>query len=187
MRHSPLRLPRPPIRAPRSPWRVRRAPGGGGRGLLAAGGAVVACMLGRGGVAVCKREGDGATPAARMTVLGGYRNPRRFRLSPGAGALVPADAGLGWCDAPEHPAYNRPVRLPFRYGHESMLRDDRLYDICLVLDWNIRPRARRRGSAIFLHLTNPEGTPTAGCIALEPGRMRILLPRLIGRKIVVLP
>lgn len=134
-----------------------------------------------------KREGDGATPAGPLRVTGGYRNPERFRLRPGCSRLEPATAAHGWCDEPSHGSYNRPVRLPFRFSAESMLRGDRLYDICLVLDWNLRPRIRNRGSAIFLHQTSPDCRPTAGCVALEPRLLRRLLHRLAGRRIVVIP
>lgn len=65
-----------------------------------------------------------------------------------------------------------------------MYREDRLYDICLVLDWNLRPCVRNRGSAIFLHQTSQSGEPTLGCIALEPSALRRLLP-LLGRNTVI--
>ena len=73
----------------------------------------------------------------------------------------------GWCEDARHGRYNRPIRLPSAAGHETMWRDDRLYDIVGVLDWNFRPRIRGRGSAIFLHLCRPGFGPTAGCIALR--------------------
>jgi L,D-peptidoglycan transpeptidase YkuD (ErfK/YbiS/YcfS/YnhG family) len=81
-----------------------------------------------------------------------------------------------WCDQPNHPAYNRLVKAPFRASHEEMRRDDGLYDICLVLDWNITSRKRNGGSAIFFHLIKPGYQPTAGCIAVSLRDMK----RLIG-------
>ena len=113
----------------------------------------------------------------------------------------------GWCDAPSDPNYNRPVRLPFAASHEKMQRDDRLYDVCLVLDWNLErdetkwkparrldprsgtkvpPHGRKRhgGSAIFLHIARPGFPPTEGCVAVDPETMRWLLPR-IGPETVV--
>ena len=56
-----------------------------------------------------------------------------------------------------------------------MWRDDHLYDIVGVLDWNISPRVRGRGSAIFLHLARPGYRPTAGCIALSRRDLGLLL------------
>ena len=73
----------------------------------------------------------------------------------------------GWCEDSRHGRYNCPIRLPSSSGHETMWRDDHLYDVVGVLDWNMRPRVRGRGSAIFLHLARPGYGPTAGCIALE--------------------
>ena len=59
-----------------------------------------------------------------------------------------------------------------------MLRVDHLYDICIVLDWNISERRRNRGSAIFLHIARPGLQPTEGCIAVSPATMRRLLPHI---------
>ena len=61
------------------------------------------------------------------------------------------------------------------------MREDRLYDFCLVLDWNIRPRRRNGGSAIFMHLSRPGFRPTEGCIAVERRVMLRLLPHLSRR------
>ena len=72
-------------------------------------------------------------------------------------------------------------------GHETMWRKDGLYDVVFVLDYNIAPRRKGAGSAIFLHCAKPTLTPTLGCVALRPADMRRLLPRLArGVKVVVL-
>ena len=55
--------------------------------------------------------------------------------------------------------------------------DDRLYDLVVVLDWNIR-RAAARGSAIFLHIAGPGYAPTEGCVALAARDIRRLAPFL---------
>jgi L,D-peptidoglycan transpeptidase YkuD (ErfK/YbiS/YcfS/YnhG family) len=65
-----------------------------------------------------------------------------------------------------------------------MLRGDRLYDVCIVLGWNVRPRRRNGGSAIFLHLARPGFLPTEGCIAVERRTMLRLLP-LLSRGTVI--
>ncbi len=138
------------------------------------------CALGRGGISAFKREGDGATPIARLRATGCYfRADRRGRPQFfGASKAIRGDDG--WCDAPADANYNEPVRLPFAASHERMMRDDRLYDVCIVLDWNRPPRgrARHRGSAIFLHVAKPGLEPTEGCIALSPPDLDWLLPRL---------
>ncbi len=143
--------------------------------MLRCGALNLPCALGRGGVTHLKREGDGATPAGRLRLLSLYI--RRDRL-PGPTAAIPMRAMRrddGWCEDPRHGSYNRPIRLPSPAGHETMWRDDRLYDIVGVLDWNIRPRVSRRGSAIFLHLCRPGFGPTAGCVALRLDDLKRLL------------
>lgn len=156
---------------------VRAKPGDRTKGLLNAGGAVFPCALGRGGISSNKREGDGATPLARMRLLGVYLRDRRFdRRSPLP--IKPITPTLGWCEVPADRNYNRPVRMPYAASHETMRRSDDLYDACIVLDWNIRPRTRGKGSAIFFHLARPGFAPTAGCVAVTHAVMRRLLPRL---------
>lgn len=147
----------------------------GGRAFLRAGGLALRCAIGRGGISFRKREGDGATPAGRLRLLD--LRIRRDRIPPPS-AGVPLHAirrGDGWCDAPGDGRYNRPVRLPTSASHERMWREDSIYDVVGVLDWNICPRASYRGSAIFLHLARPGYAPTEGCIALARDDLRRLL------------
>ena len=157
---------------------VRSAPGNPRRGLLSYGGITVPAALGRSGRTAFKREGDGATPIAAMRLLHGFYRSDRV-MSPRTGlSMRRIGKEMLWCDQPDHQSYNRLVRAPLRVSHEEMKRDDGLYDICLVLDWNITSRRRYRGSAIFFHLIKPGYQPTAGCIAISLKDMRRLLPFL---------
>lgn len=113
-----------------------------------------------------------------MRLLYGFYRADRLRVPQTRLSMIPIRPTMGWCDAPWHPAYNRPVRLPFGHSHESLARDDGLYDICLVLDWNIGSRMRHRGSAIFFHLIGSDSNPTEGCIAIRRSDMLRLLPVL---------
>lgn len=169
---------------PPPPLRVHARPGRPAQGLLSAAGTVFACALGRGGVTAFKREGDGGTPLGPLKVLWGYRRPGRGFPPPSRLPILPAAPWLGWCDAPGDRNYNRPVRLPYAASCETMQRADRLYDVVLVLDWNMRPAIRGRGSAIFLHVARPGYTPTEGCIAVSPATMRRLLPLLRAGSVV---
>jgi L,D-peptidoglycan transpeptidase YkuD (ErfK/YbiS/YcfS/YnhG family) len=84
----------------------------------------------------------------------------------------------GWCEAPDDPCYNRPVRLPAPSVTDRMWREDDLYDVAIVLDYNVTRRKKGAGSAIFFHHARPGLTPTAGCVAIRHDDMRKLLPRL---------
>jgi L,D-peptidoglycan transpeptidase YkuD (ErfK/YbiS/YcfS/YnhG family) len=144
--------------------------------LVQFGAIVVPAAIGRSGRTVLKREGDGATPIASMKLLFGFRRGERpSRLQ----TLLPIRRirkDMLWCDQPDDPNYNRLAKSPFRPSHEEMKRGDGLYDVCLVMDWNVTSRARNRGSAIFFHLIKPGYEPTAGCVAIHPRDMRRLLP-----------
>lgn len=157
---------------------VRPRPGRKAQGLLCFGSTVFPCALGRSGISSRKREGDGATPLGPMRLLWGYVRPGRGPLPASRLTLLPAAPDLGWCDAVGDRNYNRPVRLPYSASHETMQRGDRLYDVVVVLDWNVRPAVRGRGSAIFLHLARPGFAPTEGCVAVTRRTMQRLLPRL---------
>ena len=166
------------------PITVRRAPNMGGyergtRGILRVGALALPCALGRGGVRALKLEGDGATPIGRHHVMRAIIRGDRMRMPPPArlrtSRVRPRD---GWCDAPGHASYNRPVRLPCRASAESLWRADQLYDVVVVLDYNVTTRSRGRGSAIFWHIARQGFAPTEGCIAVRPSDMRLVLPLL---------
>lgn len=134
------------------------------------------CVLGRGGKTDTKREGDMATPRGAHRILGMlYRADRMAAPAAWAEPILPRDL---WCDAPNHPAYNQPVRAPFSASHEQMRRADPLYDLVLITDWNF-PRARPgAGSAIFVHRWRRPVYPTAGCVGLRPDHLLWIAARL---------
>jgi len=108
--------------------------------------------------------------------------PRRQAFGPDrAGApatrlpTMPLEPDDGWCDAPEDPAYNQPVRLPYVASAEHLWREDRIYDVIVILGYNDDPVVPGAGSAIFLHLARPDYAPTAGCVALAPTDLAHLL------------
>ena len=154
------------------------------RGLLRAGGLTVPCALGRSGIAGRKCEGDGATPSGAWHAVAvlwrADRLPRPTTSLP-VRPLTPDD---GWCDDPADRRYNRPVRLPYAGRHERLWRADRLYDVVVVLDYNLRHPLKGAGSAIFLHVAGPGFPPTQGCIAVAPGAIRWLIARIDGRTVI---
>ena len=144
-------------------------------GLVHLGDRLMPCALGRNGVTLDGREGDGATPTGTYPlrhVL--YRGDRVMRplTSLRARPIGPRD---GWCDASEDAAYNQPVRLPYPASAEKLTRKDRLYDMLVVLGHNDDPVIPGLGSAIFMHVARPDFGPTLGCIALAPHDLRFVL------------
>jgi L,D-peptidoglycan transpeptidase YkuD (ErfK/YbiS/YcfS/YnhG family) len=154
-------------------------------GRLVAGSIILPCTIGKNGAAFAKREGDGRTPRGTFAILDWYAPPGPGRLARLPFVPRPILRGTGWCDDPSHPSYNRPVKLPLAAGHEGMARRDGKYDIVGVMSYNMLPRVRGRGSAIFFHINESRTKGTEGCVALTRADMRRLLPRLARRAVVV--
>jgi L,D-peptidoglycan transpeptidase YkuD (ErfK/YbiS/YcfS/YnhG family) len=156
--------------------RVRPQATNRARGWLTAGPMRMPCALGPAGIVRLKREGDRGTPVGRFRLLWGYFRPDRKRPPAGGVPLKSLRRDQGWCEDPESPRYNRPVRVPAPDCTDRMWRDDQLYDLVFVLDQNFAKRAKGGGSAIFFHLARPGLTPTAGCVAISQADMRRLAP-----------
>jgi L,D-peptidoglycan transpeptidase YkuD (ErfK/YbiS/YcfS/YnhG family) len=163
---------------------VKKRPGHASQGLLTAAGRTHVCALGKGGIKALKREGDGATPLGRMRLAGAWFRPDHVRFRSAPLGLARITEKSGWCDAPGDRRYNQPVDLPYPASCETMKRKDGLYDLVVVLDFNLIPRKRGGGSAIFMHIARSGLTPTEGCVALPAKVLMRMLPRLSGRTVV---
>ena len=125
------------------------------------------CALGRSGVRANKREGDGATPVGIFRLLEvRYRSDRIPAVTTAlpVSELTPTE---GWCDDPKHRDYNRSVALPHPARCELLWRDDALYDLLAVSNYNYSPVTPGLGSAIFLHVAGDGFPATEGCIAFS--------------------
>ncbi|MFT8776961.1 MAG: L,D-transpeptidase family protein [Gluconacetobacter liquefaciens] len=143
-------------------------------------------IIGAAGVRVHKHEGDHATPAGLLTLRRVLYRADRVSAPASSLPIEPLAPNDGWCDDSTHADYNRPVTLPHPARHERMWRDDGVYNIVIVMDYNDSPPVPDRGSAIFLHLQSPDLKPTEGCIALTEADLRRLLAAGLS-EIEVLP
>ncbi|HTJ63782.1 MAG TPA: L,D-transpeptidase family protein [Alphaproteobacteria bacterium] len=135
----------------------------------------VRAALGRGGVTLSKREGDGGTPAGTFALRSLLYRADRLVQPVTLLDCAPIAEDSGWSDDPADPAYNRPVRLPHAFGHERLWREDGVYDLIVPLGYNDAPPIAGRGSAIFLHVARPAYAPTEGCVALALNDLLLLL------------
>jgi len=151
----------------------------GPRGLLSVGSRTLQCAIGVRGIGVKRREGDSITPIGRFKIIFWLTRPGNLDDSRVGSRFISHQ--VGWCDDPRSFSYNKLVKLPSSFKTESLWRDDRLYDLVGVLDFNTRPRVRGKGSAIFLHCAHPDYSPTAGCVALQRSALfklkKLLRPR----------
>ena len=74
---------------------------------------------------------------------------------------------MGWCDDAKSSHYNKLVKLPFDHKHENLYKKENIYDIILVLNFNMNPVRKNKGSAIFIHVSKINYKKTEGCVAIK--------------------
>jgi L,D-peptidoglycan transpeptidase YkuD (ErfK/YbiS/YcfS/YnhG family) len=148
------------------------------KAMLEGGGLKLGCAIGRSGVITRKREGDGGTPRTTLKPLRIFMRQDQWHSRAFDLPIQPIKGDMGWCDDVRSARYNRLIRIPFAFSHETLWREDRLYDIVIETSWNAQPAIRGFGSAIFIHLARPDLKPTEGCIALNRKDMALFLTRL---------
>ena len=125
------------------------------------------CALGKSGIGKKRKEGDNITPKGTFNVIQIYYRGDRVKKLSSKFKLIKITKKMGWCDDPKSKKYNQLIKLPTKYSHEILYRKDNIYDLILVLNYNIKPTIKRKGSAIFIHMANKNYKKTAGCIALK--------------------
>jgi L,D-peptidoglycan transpeptidase YkuD (ErfK/YbiS/YcfS/YnhG family) len=93
---------------------------------------------------------------------------------------------MGWCDDPNSKKYNQLIRLPSKYTHEKLYRRDNVYDLVIVLNYNMRPIVKNKGSAIFIHVTKKNYKKTAGCIALKKNHLIRLIKNMKNKTKIII-
>jgi len=91
---------------------------------------------------------------------------------------------MGWCNDSRSKKYNREINFPFKYRAEKLYRKDKIYDVFINIKYNYQPTIKKRGSAIFLHLTNNYKT-TLGCVAISKNNFLKIIP-LINKNTKIL-
>ena len=87
-------------------------------------------------------------------------------------------------DSPKSKSYNKLVTLPFKYSFEKLYKINNTYDIILVLNFNLNPIRKNKGSAIFIHIAKKNYKRTAGCIGISKRDLKKIV-RKINKKTIV--
>ena len=110
-----------------------------------------------------KREGDGKSPS------GVFPLRIAFGYDPSAATKLPyrqATEGDFWVDDANSEDYNKWVKgQPNAASWEKMQRDDDQYKYGVLIEYNMDPIVKGKGSAIFLHAWK-DGGPTLGCVSM---------------------
>ena len=125
------------------------------------------CALGKRGIGYKKKEGDLITPVGKYKIkyiL--YRKDRIKKIYSKIKAIV-IKKNMAWCNDPESKDYNKLIKLPSDFSFENLYKKENIYDIVLVLDYNMNPIIKNKGSAIFVHVAKKNYKKTEGCMALR--------------------
>ena len=127
----------------------------------------VKCSIGKRGIGHKTKEGDLITPKGKYTIkyiL--YRKDRVKKIQTKIKTIVIRN-NMGWCDDPKSKNYNKLIKLPSTFWYEKLFKKENVYDIILVLNYNMNPVVKNKGSAIFIHIVKGNYKRTEGCIALK--------------------
>ena len=136
------------------------------------------CALGEAGIKKKEKEGDNVTPKGIFKITSMYYRPDKIKNIITAVKKIKIKKNMGWCDDPESFHYNKQIKLPSKFSHEKLYRKDNLYDLFLVLNYNIKPIIKNKGSAIFIHITKKNYKKTKGCIALKKKHLIELISKI---------
>ena len=138
----------------------------------------VKCALGKRGVGLKKKEGDLITPTGQYKIkyiL--YRKDRIKKIQSKIRKII-INKNMGWCDDARSKKYNKLVNLPFSDRYEKLFKKENIYDIILVLNYNMNPIKKNKGSAIFIHIAKKNNKKTEGCVAISKAQLLKILKRI---------
>ena len=136
------------------------------------------CSIGKRGISIKKKEGDKKTPKGEFKlkyIL--YRKDRIFNFKTILKKKI-IKKNMGWCDDPNSKDYNHLIRLPSKYSSEKLWLKENIYDIILIINYNLNPTIKYKGSAIFLHIAKKKYQSTRGCLAINKKDMRLLIKKI---------
>jgi len=136
------------------------------------------CALGKAGIKRKGKEGDNITPKGIFKITKIYYRSDKIKNIITAVKKIKIKKNIGWCDDPNSHFYNQQISLPNKFGHEKLYRNDSLYDLILVLNYNVNPIIKNKGSAIFIHIAKKNYKKTKGCIALKRANLIQLVSQI---------
>ena len=110
------------------------------------------CALGKRGIGYKRKEGDLITPKGTYKVKYILYRKDRVKKIQTKIKKIAIRKDMGWCDDPKSRDYNKLIKLPYAYSYEKIFRKENNYDIILILNYNMNPVIKNKGSAIFIHI-----------------------------------
>ena len=138
----------------------------------------IKCSIGKEGITRNKKEGDLKTPKGKFKLKLIFYRKDKIKILKTSLKKIAIQKNMGWCDDIKSKKYNKLISFPFKYSAEKLWREDNMYDVAIVLNHNLNPVKKNKGSAIFLHIAKKNYTPTKGCIAINRKDMLSLIANL---------
>ena len=146
----------------------------------------VKCTIGKRGIGSKKKEGDLITPKGKYKIKYILYRKDRVKIQSKIKKIV-IKKNMGWCDDPKSNEYNKLINLPSVYKHEKLYKKENFYDIIIVLNYNMSPIVKNKGSAIFIHVARKNYKKTEGCVAINKiSLLKILKDLKINTKVKIL-
>jgi L,D-peptidoglycan transpeptidase YkuD (ErfK/YbiS/YcfS/YnhG family) len=136
------------------------------------------CAFGKNGIKKKTKEGDKITPIGIFKITKIYYRHDKIKNLKTSIKKIKIKKNMGWCDDPDSHFYNQQISLPNNFGHEKLYRNDHLYDLILVINYNTNPIIKNKGSAIFIHIAKKNYKKTKGCIALKKKHLIELISKI---------
>ncbi len=127
---------------------------------------VYKCAIGERGLTKQKKEGDKKTPVGIFSLGRVFYRSDKIKNLKTKKRKFKIEKTMVWCDDPSNQNYNK-LTFSKKKTKESLYRKDNLYDLIIVINYNIKPVIKNKGSAIFIHVARKNYKGTAGCIALK--------------------
>ena len=146
----------------------------------------IKCAIGKRGITSRKVEGDRKTPRGTFTFESiFYRKDRILKIKTSLKKNI-IKKNMGWCDDSVSKSYNKLIKFPFNLGAEKLWLKENVYDLVIVINYNLKPVVKNIGSAIFLHIAKKDYKPTKGCIAINKKDMKLLLSKINNRTKIII-
>ena len=112
----------------------------------------IKCSIGKEGITRNKKEGDLKTPKGKFKLKLIFYRKDKIKILKTSLKKIAIQKNMGWCDDIKSKKYNKLISFPFKYSAEKLWRKDNIYDVAIVLNYNLNPVKKNKGSAIFLHI-----------------------------------
>ena len=146
----------------------------------------IKCAIGKRGITSRKVEGDRKTPRGTFTFESiFYRKDRILKIKTSLKKNI-IKKNMGWCDDSRSRYYNKMIKFPFDLSAEKLWLKKNIYDVIIIINYNMEPAIKNKGSAIFLHIAKKDYETTEGCIAVTKEDMKLLASKINNKTKIII-